>query len=90
VIATDLTLPQETANKLGPAASAFQLDVTRKSRILCRLWPMTKKQYRTPNVTVGTVKKPVAQLPRDDSVGMSARVGWGRVFSEFAGVIAKQ
>jgi NAD(P)-dependent dehydrogenase (short-subunit alcohol dehydrogenase family) len=28
VIATDLTLPQETANKIGPAASAFQLDVT--------------------------------------------------------------
>jgi NAD(P)-dependent dehydrogenase (short-subunit alcohol dehydrogenase family) len=30
VIATDLTLPQETANKIGPAASAFQLDVTQE------------------------------------------------------------
>ena len=28
VIATDLRLPQETANKIGPAARAFQLDVT--------------------------------------------------------------
>jgi 3-oxoacyl-[acyl-carrier protein] reductase len=28
VIATDLRLPQETANKIGPAAYAFQLDVT--------------------------------------------------------------
>jgi NAD(P)-dependent dehydrogenase (short-subunit alcohol dehydrogenase family) len=30
VIATDLTLPRETANKIGPAASAFQLDVTQE------------------------------------------------------------
>jgi hypothetical protein len=30
VIATNLTLPQETANKIGPAASAFQLDVTQE------------------------------------------------------------
>lgn len=28
VIATDLTLPQETANKIGLSATAFQLDVT--------------------------------------------------------------
>jgi len=28
VIATDLRLPQETANKIGPAACALQLDVT--------------------------------------------------------------
>jgi 3-oxoacyl-[acyl-carrier protein] reductase len=28
VIATDLTLPQETANTIGPSATAFQLDVT--------------------------------------------------------------
>jgi len=28
VIATDLRLPRETANKIGPAAYAFQLDVT--------------------------------------------------------------
>src|ERR1700693_195134 len=28
VIATDLRLPQETANRIGPAACAFQLDVT--------------------------------------------------------------
>jgi len=28
VIATDLRLPQETANEIGPAACAFQLDVT--------------------------------------------------------------
>jgi NAD(P)-dependent dehydrogenase (short-subunit alcohol dehydrogenase family) len=28
VIATDLRLPQETVNKIGPAACAFQLDVT--------------------------------------------------------------
>ena len=28
VIVTDLRLPQETANKIGPAACAFQLDVT--------------------------------------------------------------
>lgn len=30
MIATDLTLLQETANKIGPAASAFQLDVTQE------------------------------------------------------------
>jgi hypothetical protein len=30
VIATDLSLPQETADKIGPAASAFQLDVTQE------------------------------------------------------------
>ena len=34
MIATDLTLPQETANKLGPAASAFQLDVTQEEQNL--------------------------------------------------------
>ena len=30
VIATDLKLPEETANKIGPKAYAFQLDVTRE------------------------------------------------------------
>jgi len=30
VIATDLKLPEETANKIGPKAHAFQLDVTRE------------------------------------------------------------
>jgi 3-oxoacyl-[acyl-carrier protein] reductase len=30
VIATDLTPPEETARKIGPAAHAFQLDVTRE------------------------------------------------------------
>jgi NAD(P)-dependent dehydrogenase (short-subunit alcohol dehydrogenase family) len=30
VIATDLTLPQETATKIGAGASAFQLDVTQE------------------------------------------------------------
>ncbi len=30
VIVTDLTLPQETVNKIGPTAHAFQLDVTRE------------------------------------------------------------
>ena len=30
VIATDLKLPEETANKIGPKARAFQLDVTRE------------------------------------------------------------
>jgi 3-oxoacyl-[acyl-carrier protein] reductase len=30
VIATDLNLPEETANKIGPKGYAFQLDVTRE------------------------------------------------------------
>lgn len=30
VIATDLELPQETVNKIGPAAHAFRLDVTKE------------------------------------------------------------
>jgi NAD(P)-dependent dehydrogenase (short-subunit alcohol dehydrogenase family) len=30
VIATDLTLPNETINKIGPTAYAFQLDVTQE------------------------------------------------------------
>ena len=30
VIATDLKPPEETANKIGPKAYAFQLDVTRE------------------------------------------------------------
>jgi NAD(P)-dependent dehydrogenase (short-subunit alcohol dehydrogenase family) len=30
LIATDLKLPEETANQIGPKASAFQLDVTRE------------------------------------------------------------
>src|SRR3954469_12253134 len=30
VIATDLTLPVETADKIGPTAIAFQLDVTKE------------------------------------------------------------
>jgi hypothetical protein len=27
-----------------------------------RSWPMTKKQYRTPKVSVGTVKKSMAAM----------------------------
>ena len=30
VITTDLTLPNETINKIGPTAYAFQLDVTQE------------------------------------------------------------
>ena len=30
VIATDLTLPNETVAKIGPSAYAFQLDVTQE------------------------------------------------------------
>src|SRR5213593_529923 len=30
VIATDLTLPHETVNKIGPTAHGFQLDVTQE------------------------------------------------------------
>src|SRR6476646_10932465 len=30
VIVTDLTLPQETVNKIGPTGHAFQLDVTQE------------------------------------------------------------
>ena len=33
-----------------------------KRRILWRSWPMTKKQYNTPNVSVGTVKKSIAAM----------------------------
>jgi NAD(P)-dependent dehydrogenase (short-subunit alcohol dehydrogenase family) len=29
VIATDIQVPQETLNKIGPAASAYPLDVTK-------------------------------------------------------------
>jgi len=37
VIVTDLTLPQETVNKIGPTAHAFQLDVTREEDgVRCR------------------------------------------------------
>jgi hypothetical protein len=35
---------------------ALGFRVTLKCRILRRSWPMTKKQYRTPNVSVGTVR----------------------------------
>src|SRR5882762_5783035 len=42
--------------------SALGLRVTLKCRILRRSWPMTKKQYRTPNVSVGTVKKSIAAM----------------------------
>ena len=33
-----------------------------KCRIFRRSWPMTKKQYRTPKVSVGTVKKSIAAM----------------------------
>ena len=33
-----------------------------KYRIFRRSWPMTKKQYKTPNVSVGTVKKSIAAI----------------------------
>ena len=36
--------------------------VTLKCRILRRSWSMMKKQYRTPNVSVGTVKKSIAAM----------------------------
>ena len=42
--------------------SALGLLVTWKRRILRRSWPMTKKQYGTPNVSVGTVKKSMAAM----------------------------
>src|ERR1700730_4304057 len=41
-------------------ASGFR--VTLKCRILRRSWPITKKQYRTPKVSVGTVKKSIAAM----------------------------
>src|SRR5258708_24025260 len=41
---------------------AWGLRVTLKCRILRRSWPMTKKQYRTPKVSVGTVKKSIAAI----------------------------
>src|SRR5262249_19007920 len=37
--------------------------VTLQRRILRRSWPMRKKQYRTPKVSVGTVKKSIAAIP---------------------------
>ena len=42
--------------------SALGFRVTLKCRIFRRSWPMTKKQYRTPNVSVGTVKKSIAAM----------------------------
>jgi hypothetical protein len=36
--------------------------VTFQRRIFRRSWPMTKKQYRTPKVSVGTVKKSIAAI----------------------------
>src|SRR4029077_19080650 len=42
--------------------SALGFCVTLKCRIFRRSWPMTKKQYRTPNVSVGTVKKSIAAM----------------------------
>jgi Putative transposase len=36
--------------------------VTLKCKIFRRSWPITKKQYRTPNVSVGTVKKSIAAM----------------------------
>src|SRR6516162_9758482 len=42
--------------------SAWGFLVTLKCRILRRSWPMTKKQYSTPNVSVGTVKKSIAGM----------------------------
>jgi len=41
---------------------AFGFLVTLKRRILRRSWPMTKKQYSTPKVIVGTVKKSMAAI----------------------------
>src|SRR5438552_8801280 len=41
---------------------ALGFRVTLKHRILRRSWPMTKKQYRTPNVSVGNVKKSIAAI----------------------------
>jgi hypothetical protein len=38
------------------------LRVTLKYRIRRRSWAMTKKQYSTPNVKVGTVKKSIAAM----------------------------
>src|SRR5260370_41461237 len=43
--------------------SALGFRVTLRCRIFRRSWPMTKKQYRTPNVSVGTVKKSIAAMP---------------------------
>jgi hypothetical protein len=42
--------------------SALGFLVTLKPRICRRSWPMTKKEYRTPNVSVGTVKKSIAAI----------------------------
>jgi hypothetical protein len=42
--------------------NALGFRVTLKCRTLRRSWPMTKKQYRTPNVSVGTVKKSIAAM----------------------------
>jgi hypothetical protein len=41
---------------------ALGFRVTLKCRILRRSWPMMKKQYRTPNLSVGTVKKSIAAI----------------------------
>jgi hypothetical protein len=41
---------------------AFGFRVTLKRRIFRRSWPITKKQYRTPNVSVGTLKKSIAAM----------------------------
>ena len=50
---------------------AFGFRVTLQQRIFRRSWPMTKKQYRTPNVSVGTVKK----LHRCDGLTMISQEG---------------
>ena len=41
---------------------ALGFRVTLTPGILRRSWPMTKKQYRTPEVSVGTVKKSIAAI----------------------------
>jgi hypothetical protein len=54
---------------------------------LRRSWPMTKKQYRTPNVSVGTVKKSIAAMaPRWFLRNVSQRFP-GSGFLAFAGAI---
>jgi len=41
---------------------ALGLRVTLQCRIRRRSWPITKKQYRMPKVSVGTVKKSIAAI----------------------------
>jgi hypothetical protein len=41
---------------------ALGFRVRLKGRMLRRSWPITKKQYRTPKVSLGTVKKSIAAM----------------------------